>query len=52
MSVQIEYEPNNICLLRISWHFEAVRFAVEQSAISQKIDAEATVPCFSRGEYC
>ena len=39
MSVQIEYQPNDICVLRISGTLTRSEFAVEQSAISQKIDA-------------
>ena len=39
MSVQIEYQPNDICVLRISGTLKRSEFAVEQSAISQKIDA-------------
>jgi len=39
MSLQIEYQPNDICVLRISGTLKRSEFAVEQSAISQKIDA-------------
>ncbi len=41
MSLQIEYQPNDICVLRISGTLKRSEFAVEQSAISQKIDAGA-----------
>jgi len=41
MSVQIEYQPNDICVLRISGTLKQSEFAAEQGAISQKIDAGA-----------
>jgi len=41
MPATIQYEPNDICVLRISGTLKGSEFAVEQSAISQKIDAGA-----------
>jgi len=41
MSVEIENEPNNICLLRISGVLKRAEFGASQSAIGQNIDAGA-----------
>ena len=41
MSVEIQYEPNNICLLRISGVLKRAEFGAGQSAIGQNIDAGA-----------
>ena len=41
MPVQIQYEPNNICLLRISGILKRSEFGAGQSAIAQNIDAGA-----------
>ena len=39
MAVQIEYEANDICVLRISGVLKQSEFTAEQSALSNKIDA-------------
>jgi hypothetical protein len=39
MSVQIEYEPNDICVLRISRILKQSDFHAEQSALASKIDS-------------
>ena len=39
MSVQIKYEPNDICVLRISGVLKQSEFGTEQSALARKIDA-------------
>ena len=41
MPATIQYEPNDICVLRITGTLKWSEFAAEQSAISQKIDAGA-----------
>jgi SpoIIAA-like len=38
MPVHIEYEPNDICVLRISGVLKQSEFAAEQSALANKID--------------
>jgi hypothetical protein len=38
MSVQIEYEPNDICVLRLSGILKQSEFSAEQSAVARKID--------------
>ena len=45
MSVEIQYEPNNICLLRISGVLKRAEFGSRQSAIGQNIDAGAHRAC-------
>jgi hypothetical protein len=39
MSVEIQYEPDNICLLRIRGVLKRAEFGSSQSAIEQNIDA-------------
>ncbi len=39
MLVQIEYEPNDICVLRLSGILKQSEFSAEQSAIARKIDS-------------
>jgi hypothetical protein len=41
MSVEIQYDSNNICLLRISGVLQRAEFGAGQSAIGQNIDAGA-----------
>jgi len=41
MPAKIEYEPNNICVLRISGTLKRSEFGAEQSAMAGKIDAGA-----------
>src|SRR5437588_11139205 len=41
MLAKIEYEPNNICVLRISGTLKRSEFGAEQSAMAGKIDAGA-----------
>ncbi len=38
MPAQIQYEPNDICVLRISGIVKRSEFGAEQSAIARKID--------------
>jgi Protein of unknown function (DUF3478). len=38
LPVHIEYEPNDICVLRISGVLKQSEFAAEQSALANKID--------------
>ena len=38
MALKIDYEPGDICVLRISGILKQTEFAAEQSALSQKID--------------
>ena len=44
MPIEIEYEPNDICVLRMSGVLSRSEFGAEQSAIAGKIDA-GTKPC-------
>jgi hypothetical protein len=39
MSVQIEYEPNDVCVLRISGVLKQSEFRTEQNALARKIDS-------------
>jgi hypothetical protein len=39
MSVQIEYEPNDICVLRISGVLKQSEFSAEQSVLARKMDS-------------
>jgi hypothetical protein len=39
MSVQIEYEPNDICVLRISRILKQSEFSAEQSVLAHKMDS-------------
>jgi hypothetical protein len=39
MSVQIKYEPNDICVLRISGVLKQSEFRTEQTVLARKIDS-------------
>ena len=41
MAAKIDYEPNDICVLRISGILKRSEFAAEQSAVARKIDIGA-----------
>jgi hypothetical protein len=41
MAAKIDYEPNDICVLRISGTLKQSEFAVEQAALADKIDVGA-----------
>ena len=41
MPAKIDYEPNDICVLRISGSLKRSEFAAEQSAVARKIDIGA-----------
>ncbi len=41
MPIEIEYEPNDICVLRISGVLKQSEFAAEQGALRDKIDSGA-----------
>ena len=41
MAAKIDYEPNDICVLRISGTLKQSEFAVEQAALAGKIDVGA-----------
>jgi len=41
MAAKIDYQPNDICVLRISGILKRSEFAVEQAALSGKIDVGA-----------
>jgi stage II sporulation SpoAA-like protein len=41
MPVEMKYEPNGICALRISGSLKRSEFGAEQNAIARKIDIES-----------
>ena len=41
MPIEIEYEPNDICVLRIRGVLKQSEFAAKQSALADKIDVGA-----------
>ena len=41
MAVEIDYEPNDICVFRVSGILQRAQFGAEQSVLAQKMDAGA-----------